>query len=194
MRLLFDEVAVNRFGPHRFDAALPAFAFLAQAIEFLAKLRGLGFVGGFGHKSAVALRGGPDQEQAGAAEDEVERDRYDDGAQALAPLVLGGAEAGWTQLAGVSADVKASAGAGYFREKMLVTHRGLSGPAILQASSYWRSGEPLLIDFAPQLAADAEILAALRQPGARRDAAAQWGTGPARQTDRPATAYSPPRQ
>jgi predicted Rossmann fold flavoprotein len=91
---------------------------------------------------------------------------------ALAPLVLGGAEAGWTQLAGVSADVKASAGAGYFREKMLVTHRGLSGPAILQASSYWRSGEPLLIDFAPQLAADAEILAALRQPGARRDAAA----------------------
>jgi hypothetical protein len=55
---------------------------------------------------------------------------------------------------------------------MLVTHRGLSGPAILQASSYWRPGEPLLIDFAPQLTASADLLAALRQPGARRDAAA----------------------
>jgi hypothetical protein len=91
---------------------------------------------------------------------------------ALVPLVLGGAEAAWTRLAGVATDVAASAGAGQFREKMLVTHRGLSGPAILQASSYWRPGEPLLIDFAPQLTASADLLAALRQPGARRDAAA----------------------
>jgi predicted flavoprotein YhiN len=59
-----------------------------------------------------------------------------------------------------------------FREKMLVTHRGLSGPAILQASSYWRPGADLMVDFAPGFAAQADILGALRQEGARRDEAA----------------------
>jgi predicted flavoprotein YhiN len=44
----------------------------------------------------------------------------------------------------------------------------VSGPAVLQASSYWRDGEPLTLDFAPGL----ELLAGLRAPGARRDAAA----------------------
>ena len=69
---------------------------------------------------------------------------------ALVPLVLGGAEEGWTGLAGVAAEVvaRASGGPG-FREKMLVTHRGLSGPAVLQASSYWKPGEALTVDFAP---------------------------------------------
>jgi predicted Rossmann fold flavoprotein len=47
---------------------------------------------------------------------------------ALVPLLLGGEERGWTQLAGVSAEVEALAGGVKFREKMLVTHRGLSGP------------------------------------------------------------------
>jgi predicted flavoprotein YhiN len=120
---------------------------------------------------------------------------------ALVPLVLGGAEAGWTALTGVAADVLAwaepnsgkhpsgaeahgdSLGSMYglkpvpskqrksvrFREKMLVTHRGLSGPAVLQASSYWRPGELLLMDFAPGLAAGAELFASLKQSGARRD-------------------------
>ena len=88
---------------------------------------------------------------------------------ALVPLVLGGAEAGWTALAGVAAEVLASAGEAKFREKMLVTHRGLSGPSVLQASSYWRPGEPLILDFAPQLAVEAGLLGALREPGARRD-------------------------
>ena len=45
-----------------------------------------------------------------------------------------------------------------FREAMLVTHRGLSGPAILQISSYWNNGEPLRIDLAP----DREVFASLR--------------------------------
>jgi hypothetical protein len=88
---------------------------------------------------------------------------------ALVPILLGGAEAGWTALAGVAADVVASAGKLKFREKMLVTHRGLSGPSVLQASSYWRQGEPLILDFAPQLAVEAGLLGALREPGARRD-------------------------
>jgi hypothetical protein len=55
---------------------------------------------------------------------------------------------------------------------MLVTHRGLSGPAVLQASSYWRPGEPLFVDFAPGCAAGAGLLDPLRQPAARRDEAA----------------------
>jgi hypothetical protein len=91
---------------------------------------------------------------------------------ALVPLVLGGDEAGWTQLAGVAAEVVAQAGGAKFRERMLVTHRGLSGPAVLQASSYWRPGEALLLDFAPGLAAQAALLGPLLQLGARRDVAA----------------------
>jgi hypothetical protein len=52
---------------------------------------------------------------------------------------------------------------------MLVTHRGLSGPAILQASSYWRPGDALVVDFAPDLPARGGLLEVLLQPGARRD-------------------------
>jgi predicted Rossmann fold flavoprotein len=96
---------------------------------------------------------------------------------ALVPLVLGGAEAEWTKLAGVSAEVGAWAdvkngkaqGKVKFREKMLVTHRGLSGPAVLQASSYWRPGEALVLDLAPN---SSGLLNALRQPDAHRDSAA----------------------
>jgi len=86
---------------------------------------------------------------------------------ALVPLALGGAEANWTALAGVATEVVASAGVANFREKMLVTHRGLSGPAVLQASSYWRPGEPLTLDFSPT--AQTKIFSALKEPGARRD-------------------------
>jgi hypothetical protein len=79
---------------------------------------------------------------------------------ALVPLLLGGDETGWTKLAGVAAEVEAwTDGANgktlretRFREKMLVTHRGLSGPAVLQASSYWRPGMELVLDFAPDIA------------------------------------------
>jgi predicted Rossmann fold flavoprotein len=94
----------------------------------------------------------------------------------LVPLVLGGAEKGWTKLAGVSAEVTASAGgargAVEFREKMLATHRGVSGPAVLQASSYWRAGEKLVVDLAPGLGRGVRVLDGLRRPGAKRDAAA----------------------
>jgi len=91
---------------------------------------------------------------------------------ALVPLTLGGVEASWTELAGVAAEVEASAGGAKFREKILVTHRGLSGPAILQVSSYWQPGETLVLDFAPGITAQEGILGALRQPGGRRDLAA----------------------
>jgi predicted Rossmann fold flavoprotein len=54
-------------------------------------------------------------------------------------------------LAGVSVDAIASCGRDSFRENILFTHRGLSGPAILQISSYWRDGDTLSIDLIPLL-------------------------------------------
>ncbi|MDH4743179.1 NAD(P)/FAD-dependent oxidoreductase [Sphingomonas sp. CBMAI 2297] len=80
---------------------------------------------------------------------------------ALVPLTLSGEEALFRELSGVSTEVTASAGKARFREAALFTHRGLSGPAILQVSSYWRHGESIGIDFLP----DAEpgwLLAAKR--------------------------------
>ena len=68
---------------------------------------------------------------------------------ALVPLTLGGDDVLFRELSGVSAEVVASAGKTAFREAALFTHRGLSGPAILQASSYWRPGDAVRIDFAP---------------------------------------------
>jgi predicted Rossmann fold flavoprotein len=55
----------------------------------------------------------------------------------------------YASLAGISAEAVVSAGPARFREKLLFTHRGLSGPAILQASSYWHDGQPVMIDLAP---------------------------------------------
>ncbi len=55
----------------------------------------------------------------------------------------------WSVLSGVSLPVRASSGAGTFDEAMLMTHRGLSGPAMLQVSSYWREGGAVAIDLAP---------------------------------------------
>ena len=86
---------------------------------------------------------------------------------ALVPFLLGRSEKSWTQLTGVSADVMVEAVRGpAFREKLLFTHRGLSGPAVLQASSYWRPGEPIEIDYAPEIN---NLLGPLLQRGARRD-------------------------
>lgn len=68
---------------------------------------------------------------------------------ALVPLTLRGDDLLFRSLSGVSAEVVARAGKAAFREAALFTHRGLSGPAILQISSYWRRGEALTIDFLP---------------------------------------------
>ncbi|KLI63285.1 NAD(P)/FAD-dependent oxidoreductase [Aurantiacibacter marinus] len=66
---------------------------------------------------------------------------------ALVPLTLGGEEVLFRELSGVAADVEAIAGKTRFKEAALFTHRGLSGPAILQISSYWQHGEPVAIRF-----------------------------------------------
>jgi predicted Rossmann fold flavoprotein len=72
---------------------------------------------------------------------------------ALVPLTLSGEQALFKTLSGVSSDVVASSGRGSFREAALFTHRGLSGPAILQVSSYWRHGDTVVVDFLPDLPA-----------------------------------------
>jgi predicted Rossmann fold flavoprotein len=72
---------------------------------------------------------------------------------ALVPLTLAGDDLLFRSLSGVAAPVVASALKGPpFREAALFTHRGLSGPAILQVSSYWRGGEAISIDFIPDSA------------------------------------------
>ena len=68
---------------------------------------------------------------------------------ALVPLTLGGGDAHFTELAGVSAPVVAHCGKTSFREAFLFTHRGLSGPAILQVSSYWRPGQEVRLNLLP---------------------------------------------
>ena len=73
---------------------------------------------------------------------------------ALVPLTLGGDDILFRDLSGVSAEVEVRTGKTRFREAALFTHKGLSGPAILQISSYWRHGEAIDIDFAPHTPAD----------------------------------------
>ena len=68
---------------------------------------------------------------------------------ALVPLTLGGDDVLFRELSGIAAPVEARAGKTAFREAALFTHKGLSGPAILQISSYWRPGESVTIDFLP---------------------------------------------
>ncbi len=85
---------------------------------------------------------------------------------ALVPLTFAAEDRKhYCDLAGVSAEVVASIGSQRFREKMLITHRGLSGPAILQISSYWKPGEPLALDLAPEK----EITTGLRLESGGRD-------------------------
>ena len=68
-------------------------------------------------------------------------------------------------LTGVSTEVVAGIGKQSFREKMLITHHGFSGPAMLQISSYWRAGEKVTLDWAP----DGPVFGRLLAEGARRD-------------------------
>ncbi len=79
---------------------------------------------------------------------------------ALVPLTFtDGLKDTLKSLSGVSAQVEVSVGGTIFREALLFTHRGLSGPAILQISSYWNPGEALVINLAPQT----DIKSALQQ-------------------------------
>ncbi|MEK8052582.1 NAD(P)/FAD-dependent oxidoreductase [Ideonella sp. DXS22W] len=98
---------------------------------------------------------------------------------ALVPLTFdASAWAPFAALSGLSLEVEISTGtgqkgpkgkgqpAGHFVEDLLITHRGLSGPAVLQISSYWQPGEPLRIDLLPQR--DLPALLAAAKAGSRR--------------------------
>jgi predicted Rossmann fold flavoprotein len=78
--------------------------------------------------------------------------------------------ASYCDLTGVSTQVIAAAGGHRFPEKMLITHRGLSGPAILQISSYWKPGQPIQIDLAPGVDLAAAIGGAKNREVAARSA------------------------
>jgi len=103
---------------------------------------------------------------------------------ALVPLVLAKKDQrDYCDLTGVSALVAASAGQQSFREKMLITHKGLSGPAILQISSYWEKGAPIRMDLAPER----ELVSAMREAKTRNLSAARaamLGVLPKRFADR----------
>lgn len=69
---------------------------------------------------------------------------------ALVPLVFGREDLRkYSELSGVSFDALVSCKGRQFRGEVLFTHRGLSGPAILQVSSYWDRGDEIIIDFMP---------------------------------------------
>jgi len=111
---------------------------------------------------------------------------------ALVPFVLAGKDRNrYCDWAGVSAEVVAKANHHAFREKMLITHRGLSGPAILQISSYWEKGQSIHIDLAP----DREVTEAIRASKVRNMAAARTafqGVLPKRLAERWLENHAPP--
>ena len=73
---------------------------------------------------------------------------------ALVPFTLGEEEALFRSLSGVSAEVVARSGKTAFREAALFTHKGLSGPAMLQVSSYWQHRTPIEVNFLPAAESD----------------------------------------
>ena len=110
----------------------------------------------------------------------------------LVPFVLNEADRKrWCDLAGVATEVIASTDHQQFREKMLITHRGLSGPAILQISSYWRKAQPITVDLAPARDLTNQLKSGKRDPASfkstLRDAL------PHRLADRYAEIYVPKR-
>jgi hypothetical protein len=85
---------------------------------------------------------------------------------ALVPLTFAEQELGWmAPLAGVSVAGRVSCGKAGFDEAVLFTHRGLSGPAVLQVSSYWREGEAVTLDLCPGMEAGAALRAAKARAG-----------------------------
>ncbi|WP_374645319.1 NAD(P)/FAD-dependent oxidoreductase [Tabrizicola sp.] len=93
---------------------------------------------------------------------------------ALVPLTFAEQELAWMRpLAGVSLPGRVSCGKAGFDEALLFTHRGLSGPAVLQISSYWREGEAIHLDLLPGLDVAAELRAA-RGKLALRSVLGRW--------------------
>jgi predicted Rossmann fold flavoprotein len=111
---------------------------------------------------------------------------------ALVPLTWHAEDsARYADLTGLSTEVIATESKTRFREKLLFTHRGLSGPAILQISSYWKPGGSITIDLAPEQDCTAPLRA---QPGGRDATALRTALRaflPQRLADRWATLHAP---
>jgi predicted Rossmann fold flavoprotein len=110
----------------------------------------------------------------------------------LVPLRFEGAELDFcAALRGVSIDTRASCGGQGFRENALFTHRGLSGPAVLQVSSYWQPGECIEIDLLP--AADAGQCVSEARARAQDCVSLLAERQPRRFAEAWAARYAPPR-
>jgi predicted Rossmann fold flavoprotein len=84
----------------------------------------------------------------------------------LVPLTFGAQDlAGFKSMAGVAVPVSVRCGAGWFADDLLFTHRGLSGPAILQISSFWREGQAVEIDLLPNGGLQAALQKARSEAG-----------------------------
>ena len=82
---------------------------------------------------------------------------------ALVPLTF--SDGKFAEISGVSTPARINAGPASFEEALLFTHRGLSGPAILQASSYWQDGDPLHVNLDPAGAFDSHLKTMRQQDG-----------------------------
>ncbi len=86
----------------------------------------------------------------------------------LVPLTFNEADLAWMRpLSGVSAVVRVSIGKTAFREAALFTHKGLSGPSILQISSYWTPGESIIVDWLPDAGDDVLVRKKRERPKAQ---------------------------
>jgi hypothetical protein len=140
-----------------------------NATEFIVRAEGLSGPAEFQAPALVVATGGLSIPKMGASAFGYDLARQfglkiEPTRPALTPLLLDSRDrARYCDLAGVSAEVIVATGRQSFREKMLVTHRGLSGPAILQISSYWKKSQPIEIDLAPGF----EVAGALREGDVR---------------------------
>jgi predicted Rossmann fold flavoprotein len=113
---------------------------------------------------------------------------------ALVPLVLDQADLQtWCDLTGLSTEVIVATGRQKFREKLLITHRGLSGPAILQISSYWKESEIITIDWAPETRVTAPLMTSSTGRDATTAKAVLRNTFPSRLAERLIDLTNPPR-
>lgn len=89
----------------------------------------------------------------------------------LVPLVFKSSWQDWfRELSGLSMDVEITTAGHHFREAMLITHQGISGPAVLQASNYWQPGQAIDINLLPEK----DALTELKQLKSQSQSLSKW--------------------
>lgn len=132
---------------------------LSESIGEIAHADGIFRVNGAETRQLVIATGGPSIPKMGAtgfAYNVAKRFgiKVIEPVPALVPFTLSDDEILFKNLSGVAVDTIASVGATSFREASLFTHKGLSGPAILQISSYWSKGDPIRLNLLPDASGD----------------------------------------